>query len=112
MLGMSGTAGTPLEGEAHIMQSVRDIITTPKGTRVMLREYGCDVPDLIDRPTNELFDLELKASIAEALARWEPRFRLTAVWVSSRSTEGRVVIGIEGTIVASGRTVRLEGITL
>ncbi len=112
MLGLNSTTGKPIEGDEHVLQSVRDIITTPKGSRVMLREYGCAVPDMVDRPTNELFDLELHASIAEALDKWEPRFRLVSVWISGRTPEGRVLLGIEGTIVASGVTARLEGITL
>ncbi len=112
MLGMNRTTGKALEGGDHILQSVHDIITTPKGSRVMLREYGCAVPDMVDRPTNELFDIELHASIAEALAKWEPRFRLVSVWIAGRTLQGRVIIGIEGTIVETGATARLEGITL
>lgn len=112
MLGLNRNTGKALEGAEHVLQSIRDIITTPRGSRVMLREYGCAVPDMVDRPINELFEIELHASIAEALAKWEPRFRLTSVWISGRSPRGQVIIGIEGTIVASGVTSRLEGLEL
>ena len=112
MRGMNRQTGKPMDGEEHILQSVRDIITTPRGTRVMLRDYGCAVPDLVDRTLNELFEVQLNAGIAEALAKWEPRFQLTSVWIGGRTAQGRVVVGIEGTILASGNTARLEGITL
>lgn len=112
MRGMNRFDGMKLEGSSHIIQSIHDILTTPLGTRVMLRDYGSRLPDLVDRPLNELLDVELQAATAEALDRWEPRFRLSRVWISGRSAAGRITIGIEGTVVADGSAVRLEGMTL
>lgn len=112
MLGMNSATGAQLSGTDHIVQSIRDIITTPVGSRVMLRNYGCKAPELVDRPVNELFDVELKSSIAEALARWEPRFTLRSVAIAGRTAQGRVIISIEGTIRADATEVRIEGITL
>ena len=112
MRGMNRDTGLALDGNAHVLQSVRDIITTPVGSRVMLREYGCKAPLLVDRPMNTLFDVELHSSIAEALERWEPRFKLSYVRIEGRSAQGRVIIGIAGTIVATGETARIEGLTL
>lgn len=112
MNGINTLTGQALGGVDHILQSVRDIVTTPKGSRVMLRNYGSKVPDMVDRPINELFDLELHAGIAEALDRWEPRFKLTSVKVTGRTAQGRVIIQIDGTITATGTTARIEGLTL
>jgi phage baseplate assembly protein gpV len=41
----------PLDGDAHLVQSCEDIVTTPLGTRVMRRDYGCLLAEL-DRPLN------------------------------------------------------------
>lgn len=112
MRGMDRDTGGALSGDAHVIASIHDILTTPKGSRVMLREYGSDIFKLVDRPQNELFDVEFQAAVAEALDRWEPRFKLTSVWLSSRSADGRIALGLEGQIVADSRVVRLEGITL
>lgn len=112
MRGMNRYAGTSREGNEHIVQSINDILTTPLGSRVMLKDYGSRLPEQVDRPQNELLDVELQAAVAEALDKWEPRFKLSSVWISARSPEGRVTFGIEGTIVADGTVVRLEGITL
>lgn len=112
MRGMNRFAGTALAGDRHIIQSIHDILTTPLGSRAMLRDYGSRIPELVDRPQNPLLDVELQAASAEALDRWEPRFKLTSVWLSGRSSTGRITIGLEGTIVADGSVVRLEGITL
>ena len=112
MLGMNRFTGKPMTGTDHIRQSIADILSTPVGTRAMLREYGSDLHELVDRPTNDLFHVELYAAVATALARWEPRFKMTSVILESRTNTGRVVLSIDGTIISTGSTVRLEGITI
>ena len=79
MSGMNATSGHALQGIAHIEQSVRDILLTPVGTRIMRRDYGSLVADLIDHPVNSITVLQLFASIAMALAQWEPRIELTNI---------------------------------
>mgnify|MGYP000378988381 CR=1 FL=1 len=61
---MNRTTGAAISGLEHLRQSVGDILSTPIGSRVMLRDYGCDAPGMVDRPINELFDIELHAAIA------------------------------------------------
>lgn len=112
MLGMNRLTGKPLTGREHVVQSIMDILTTAVGSRVMLRDYGSRVPDLVDRPANELLEVELQAETAGALERWEPRFKLSTVWIEGRNPLGRVTIGIEGTLVSDGSVMRIEGIVL
>ncbi|NBO96416.1 MAG: phage baseplate protein, partial [Betaproteobacteria bacterium] len=40
MLGINAQTGQPLAGIDHLRQSIRDILTTRIGTRVMRRDYG------------------------------------------------------------------------
>lgn len=81
-LGMNVSAGTRMdELEAHVRQSIADIITTPVGTRVMRREYGSLVPDLIDQPLNRTTVLRLYAATAAAIMRWEPRVKISRIWM-------------------------------
>ncbi|WP_223719018.1 GPW/gp25 family protein, partial [Escherichia coli] len=56
----------------HLKQSVRDILTTPLASRVMRREYGSLVPDLIDEPMNNTTRLQCMSAAVIALTRWEP----------------------------------------
>ena len=49
-IGMSRTDGRSLTDEEHISQSLSDILRTPVGSRVMRREYGSLLPDMIDQP--------------------------------------------------------------
>lgn len=78
---MNRTTGAAISGLEHLRQSVGDILSTPIGSRVMRREYGSLVPELIDHPDNNASQVRLFAAVASALLRWEPRFRLTRVGV-------------------------------
>ena len=49
--GMDASTGQPLTGSAHLVQSIRDILTTPIGSRVMRRDYGSRLPALLARHT-------------------------------------------------------------
>lgn len=112
MNGIDAKTGKRLGGSAHIKQSIRDILTTRIGTRVMRRDYGSRLPELIDNPMGELLRVELFAATAEALARWEPRFRLDRVYLDGASAEGRIVLTIEGRILLNDEPLRLEGIEI
>lgn len=80
---MSRESGRELETEIdHIRQSIQDILTTPIGTRVMRREYGALLPQLIDSPFNEITLLQLYAATATALLQWEDRISLNSVSIS------------------------------
>lgn len=110
--GINKNTGKALTGAEHLKQSITDILTTRIGTRVMRRQYGSRLPDLVDNPMSELLKAELFAESAEALARWEPRFRLDRVYLESASAEGRIVIGIEGRILLDDELVTLSGIEI
>ena len=102
--GMSAETGRAITGADHLRQSVRDILTTPVGTRVMRRDYGSRVPDLVD--SGDL--AAIQSAAAEALAVWEPRIELSRV-LARRGAEGRIEIDIEGVDVETGDAFRLEG---
>ena len=97
MLGMDRSNGAPLSGNAHLAQSIGDILGTPIGTRVMRRDYGSMLFDLIDQPLNGATRLLIYAATALALARWEPRIRLRRVTLSvDAGASGAASLQIEG----------------
>lgn len=70
--------GTLLKDEnAHIRQSIADILLTPVGSRVMRRDYGSKLFELIDRPISMALALQLSAASVMALKKWEPRVEVT-----------------------------------
>ncbi len=55
---------------------------TPIGSRVMRRDYGSLLPELIDQPFNQRTIARLYGAVAMALMKWEPRLRLQKVALS------------------------------
>lgn len=95
---MNRQTGTALSGRAHLRQSVADILGTPIGSRVMRRDYGSLLPELLDHPDNPATQVRVFAAIAGALMRWEPRLRLQQLHYS-RTDPGRVTITLGGLYV-------------
>lgn len=93
--GMSRTTGAALEGEAHLAQSVADILSTLPGTRVARRDYGSALPLLADQPLNPALRVQLYAASALALSRWEPRLRVSGFRLTA-DAEGKAAILVSG----------------
>lgn len=96
MPGISAETGKALGGWDHVVQSIRVILTTAIGTRVMRREFGSELMSLIDAPMNDRVLLAIYVATANALARWEPRFRLTDVAVTSAAATGTLTLTLLG----------------
>lgn len=109
MDGINAQDGKQLGGIAHLRQSIRDILTTPIGSRVMRRDYGSPLFELIDAPTNRATLAAIYAATAEAIARWEPRFKLTQVRAVS-AAPGRVELDLTGEYLPNGQVITLDGI--
>lgn len=112
MHGMNKRTGKPLGGIEHLKQSIVDILTTPIGSRVMRREYGSRLFELVDNPTTEDFAIELYAATAEALQKWEHRFRLEQVQIESITDNGKVSLLLRGIYLPDGKPIRLDGIII
>lgn len=98
MIGLDNTTGTGIDSTIeHVRQSIRDIITTPVGSRVMRRSYGSIIPDLIDQPLNQATVLRLYAATAAAIMAWEPRMKLSSISLSYSDPAG-AVIDVSGTV--------------
>jgi phage baseplate assembly protein W len=96
-LGMQRDGGTALSDLAHIRQSVRDILLTPQGSRVMRRSYGSLLSMLIDRPQNETLRLQIMSACYLALLQWEPRIALDSIRYQP-GFDGGMVIDLQGSL--------------
>jgi Phage baseplate assembly protein W len=97
MKGMNATTGQSLDGTAHLVQSIGDILGTPLGTRPMRRDYGSLLFDLIDQPLTSATAMLLRAATAVALRRWEPRLKVTRIGLSGTPADGSLTITVGGT---------------
>lgn len=109
MNGIDAITGKRVSGLAHLRQSIRDILTTPIGSRVMRRDYGSRLYELVDAPVNRETLLDLYGATAEALAIWEPRIEVEQVTAES-AEPGRVVLSLSGVYIPTGEVVTIDGI--
>lgn len=100
--GVSAASGAVLTGWAHVQQSISKILTTPIGSRVMRRDFGSDLPDLVDKKMIQRNVLAVYSAAATAIARWEPRFRMRGGAVSRADSDGVLALTIYGTYFPRG----------
>jgi len=111
MIGTDASTGKALGGIDHLRQSVRDILTTPVGSRVMRREYGSRLFRLVDAPMNRSTLLAIYTAAIEAIERWEPRLRVSSV-TASNAAPGHVTLDVVGEYLPDGKPVTLSGIVV
>lgn len=109
MNGTNALTGKRLSGFDHLRQSITDILTTPLGSRVMRRDYGSRLFELIDQPINRGTLAAIYAATVEALARWEPRVQITQVRASA-AEPGKVTLDVIGIYLPDGKSITMEGI--
>lgn len=69
------------QGERDIEQSIRIILETVPGERVMRPEFGCRAKELLFAPKNAATQALLIRYVEQALTRWEPRINVISVEV-------------------------------
>ncbi|WFQ80047.1 GPW/gp25 family protein [Xenorhabdus sp. SF857] len=106
-MGMSCNNGRTLSDSDHIRQSITDILMTPIGARVMRREYGSLLPNLIDQPQNPALRLKIMSACYMALLHWEPRIRLETIHYL-RSEQGELTVEISGINVQNNTPLSLS----
>ncbi len=111
MNGTNALDGSSLSGIDHLKQSMRDILTTPLGSRVMRREYGSALLSLVDAPMNRGTVSAVYAAAVEALSKWEPRVRVTKISIPN-AAPGKLELSIEGMYLPDGQPITLQGIII
>lgn len=100
--GVNRVSGKPLTDFDHVMQSIGVIVTTPIGSRVMRREFGSEIFDLIDRPMTQRVILAVYAAAVLAIARWEPRYAVTGIQLIEARADGVISLAFDGTYYPRG----------
>ncbi|WP_320739544.1 GPW/gp25 family protein [Enterobacter sp. 241F3] len=95
-LGMNSQTGLGISEVEHIRQSVRDILVTPVGSRVMRREYGSLLSQMIDQPQTPALRLQIMAACYSAIQKWEPRVDLSTITFERSETDGGLYVDITG----------------
>lgn len=111
---MSRFSGKRISDTDHILQGIADILTTRIGSRVLLRDYGSELPDLIDQPITRFLIARVYAAVIIAINRWETRVRIVRVTGLNLSSwnEGKLSMTLEGYYRATRRPLRLSEVSL
>ena len=104
---MSRKNGRTLSELDHIKQSIEDILTTPLGSRIMRRDYGSIVADLIDQPKSDVLVLKLFSAIYTAITQWEKRISIIQIKVSDIQV-GKLVIDLEAIYLIKNQSLNLN----
>jgi phage baseplate assembly protein W len=67
------------EGPADLDRSIRVVVATAPGERVMRPEFGCRVWDLLFEPVTANLLGQMAQAVRDALAQWEPRITVEDV---------------------------------
>lgn len=94
-IGFPVTAGfAPSSGVRKVEESIRVILGTQYGERVMRPYFGCDLKSLAFAPNNGSTAGLARYYVEEGLTRWEPRIELLDVTVDNDPLGGALVIDI------------------
>lgn len=84
------------EGADNIERSVRIILSTAKGERVMRPDFGCDIHDQVFSSLSPTTLNRIEESVRRALVQWEPRIDVENVDATPDSANpNKVLIDIE-----------------
>lgn len=82
--------------EEDIRQSIRIILETSPGERVMRPNFGCGVHDLVFEAMDSTTIQRIRSTVEEALRRCEARIDVLSVEVDESATsEGKLLVEIE-----------------
>jgi hypothetical protein len=82
-------------GVADIEASIRLILATAKGERVMRPDFGCGIHDYAFTTVDQSTLTMVETSVHDALREWEPRIEVLSVDVSTAELDvGRLLIEV------------------
>jgi phage baseplate assembly protein W len=81
-------------GVQKVEESIRIILGTQYGERVMRPEFGCNLKSLAFAPNNASTANLARYYVEEGLRRWEPRIEVVDVAVENDNLHGALLIAI------------------
>jgi phage baseplate assembly protein W len=100
-LGAQGRVGFS-EGPRNVRESIRVILSTEPGERVMVAAFGAGLRRFLFEPNTVATRRLIQDQITNSLGRWEPRIRLESVLVEADASDPRAAIAIiQYTLIAT-----------
>lgn len=97
------------EGEDNVRDSIRAILLTEPGERLMLPDFGAGLRSFLFEPNTVSTRRAIADRIKRALTRWEPRIRLETVSVEEHQDQPSIaVVTLSYQLVATQTSERLD----
>jgi phage baseplate assembly protein W len=77
--------------EADVEQAIFHILSTAKGERVMVPDFGCGMHDLVFAPNTATQAGAVASEVRAALVRWEPRIDVVDIVVTIGGAQGELL---------------------
>jgi uncharacterized protein len=85
--------------EEDIQRSLQILLSTRKGERVMVPDYGCNLDEMVFEPMSTTFKTYIRDMVRTAILFYEARIELHAVKIDdSREVEGVILVIVEYTV--------------
>lgn len=96
-------------GPSNIRESIRLILMTEPGERIMRPTFGAGLRRFLFEPNLPATHRLIEQRITDALGRWEPRITVDRVDVTAdRSDPSQAVVTIEYRLVATGEPANVR----
>ena len=81
--------------EEDVRESIRIILGTRRGERLMRPDFGAGLEDFVFEPISTTTIEMLKKRVEEALVDWEPRIDVEKVEVKDERARGRLLLSLD-----------------
>ena len=108
---MSRFTGNPIGEYEALVQRLATILATPVGSRVFMREFGSELPRLVDKPMNQIFPMLVFHATADAIERWEPLFKLERTELIDMG-DGKSELVLHGLSLIDNQVLRIGDLVL
>jgi phage baseplate assembly protein W len=89
-------------GEARLAESIRIILGTQYGERLMRPQFGCNLKSLVFAPNDSATANLARYYVTEGLTRWEPRIEVLDVAVANDVVGAQLSIEINYRVRVTG----------
>jgi uncharacterized protein len=98
----AGAGVEMVSGAEDIRQSLRILLSTSMGERVMVHSFGCDLTPFLFEEITVTFLTNLREAVRGAIRDWEPRIKVDQIVAEADPHDpGLVLVGIDYTIRAT-----------
>ncbi len=87
--------------EEDVQEAIWIILSTAKGERQMLPNFGCGIHDYVFEPNNTITRGSITHAVRQALTQWEPRIDVLDVSVDDSTPPNMLLIRVDYRIRAN-----------